>query len=323
MNSVSAPASQLANASGFFIRTPMLEALHRQIDEWTQCGHTGGLILGEARQGKTKAISALSEALTNRNSQSIPLFRVHFGRRDLDSVRAVFVKIARTLGYEVGRGHTSDDLQERISIRLAEAALVNDDRKVVLVVDEAQMLKLHQFDAFAEIYNQLFEMRINFIAFFVANQDLFQPVARALLTDEYRYLRERFFNNLTYFHGIRTESELKKCLEAYDSYEVTDNGKTMSATAFFAPTLYNQGWRLADISSIYWHFYRERYGIPLHYTAWGMSQFIRTTNILLMDYLPLCENPKDVAVLEVCCIKSLKASGIEPALTTLLISQDD
>lgn len=323
MNGVHAPASQLANASGFCIRTPMMADLHRQIDEWTQCGHTGGLILGEARQGKTKAIYALSEALRNRKLQTIPLFRVHFGRRDLDSVRAVFAKIARSLGYQVGRNQTSDELQERISIRLAEAALVNDDRKVVLVVDEAQTLKLQQFDAFAELYNQLFEMRINFIVFFVANQDLFQPLARALLTDEYRYLRERFFNNLTFFHGIRTESELNACLAGYDSYQVTDNGQTMSATAFFAPTLYNQGWRLADISSIYWHLYRQGYGIPLRHHAWGMSQFIRTTNILLMDYLPLCESPEDVSVLEVCCIKSLKGSGIEPALATLLDSKYD
>jgi type II secretory pathway predicted ATPase ExeA len=176
MTNISSPGSRLADASGFFIRTPMMEALHRQIEDWTQCGHTGGLILGEARQGKTTAIRALSEKLINRNAQTIPLFRVHFGRRDLDSIRAVFAKIARSLGYQVSRGHTSDALQERISIRLAEAAQVNDDRKVVLVVDEAQTLKLAQFDAFAELYNELFEMRINFVVFFVANQDLFQPL---------------------------------------------------------------------------------------------------------------------------------------------------
>lgn len=79
------PSSMLADASSFLIWTPMMGALHRQIEEWTQCGHTGGLILGEARQGKTTAIMTLSNRLTNRGGQSIPLFRVHFGRRDVDS----------------------------------------------------------------------------------------------------------------------------------------------------------------------------------------------------------------------------------------------
>jgi hypothetical protein len=209
-------------------------------------------------------------------------------------------------------------LQERISVRLAEAALVNDDRKVVLIVDEAQMLTLQQFDAFSELYNQLYDMRINLVVYFVANQDLFQPLARALLADEYRYLRERFFNNITFYYGIRTEAELQKCLASYDAYQVTDDRGGTTATAHFAPKLYHQGWRLADLTSIYWRQYRQRYGVPLKHKAWGMNQFVRSTNLLLMDYLPMCNDPRDLAWLEACCIKSLGAAGIEPALARFL-----
>ena len=91
------PASKLADASSFFIPTPMVDALHQCLEEWTQCGHNGGLVVGESRQGKTTAVLALSDRLTNRDNQIIPLFRMHFGRRDVDSVRAVFGKIARSL----------------------------------------------------------------------------------------------------------------------------------------------------------------------------------------------------------------------------------
>lgn len=310
------PASKLADASSFFIPTPMVDALHQCLEEWTQCGHNGGLVVGESRQGKTTAVLALSDRLTNRDNQIIPLFRMHFGRRDVDSVRAVFGKIARSLGYQVRRHQTSDELQEQISVRLAEAALVNDDRKVVLVVDEAQMLSLQQFDVFSEIYNQLFDFRINFVVFFVANQDLFQPLAQALLSDEYRYLRDRFFNNLTFYYGIRSEKELAQCLAGYDNYPVTEDER-ITATAYFCPSLYERGWRLAHLASAYWRHYRERYGVPLRQKAWGMNQFIRSTNLLLMDYLPLCCDPADTPMLEACIIKSLGAAGIEPALAQL------
>lgn len=294
----------------------MVSALHRRIEEWTQCGHTGGLILGEARQGKTTAIRALSNGLVNRDNQTIPLFRLHFGRRDVISIRAVFSKIARSLGYLVRRHQTSDELQEQISMRLAEAALVNDDRKVVLIVDEAQMLAIQQFDAFSEIYNQLFDLRINFIVYFVANQDLFLPVAQALLGNEYKYLRERFFNNLTYYYGIREEAELRECLTGYDQYPVTDEGD-MTATAFFCPSLYDQGWRMANLAPHYWKQYRNRYGIPLGQKAFSMNQFVRCTNLLLMDFLPMCDSPDNTPMIEACIIKSLEAGGIEPALAEL------
>lgn len=310
------PASRLADASSFFIPTPMVKALHDVLEQWTQCGHNGGLVLGGSRQGKTTAVRALSNHLTTRNDQSIPLFRLHFGRRDTESIRAVFSKIARSLGYLVRRHHTSDELQEQICVRLAEAALVNDDRKVVLIVDEAQMLSIGQFDAFSEIYNQLYDLKINFVVFFIANQDLFHPLAQTLLRNEYKYLRDRFFNNLTYFYGIRTEKELEQCLDGYDHYPVSED-QQLSASAYFCPHLYDVGWRLAHLAPVYWRQYRERYGIPLRHSAWGMNQFVRSTNLLLMDYLPLCNDPDDSSKFEACIIKSLEASGIEPALAQL------
>jgi hypothetical protein len=54
-----------------------------------------------------------------------------------------------------------------------------------------------------------------------------------------------------------------------------------------------------------------------------MNQFIRSTNLLLMDYLPLCHDPEDTAMMEACIIKSLGAAGIEPALAQLFRASSD
>lgn len=66
-----------------------------------------------------------------------------------------------------------------------------------------------------------------------------------------------------------------------------------------------------------------RYGIPLGHKAWGMNQFIRSTNLLLMDYRPFCHDPEDTAMMEACIIKSLGAAGIEPALAQLFRASSD
>jgi len=309
-------ASILEDASGFWIPTPMARALERRIEAWVRCGHTGGLIIGEARLGKTRAVKALQHRLQNRSEQPIHVLYTHYGLRDVETIRAVFAKVARALNFELQR-KTADILLENIVIRLAEAALANDTRQVVLLVDEAQLLTLDQLNAFAEIYNDLVNLHINCSVFFIANQDQFHSLGKALLRPENRYLRERFFNNFDYFYGIRSEQELKECLDGYDHLVVSDSPSTC-ATEYFCPTLFGQGWQLADIAPLYWRQYRERYAIPLGLTSWGMAQFTRATNLLLMDYLPACMDRDDCALLEACVIKSLEGAGIAPSLVSLV-----
>jgi hypothetical protein len=313
-------ASLLEDASGFWIPTPMAETLKSRIEAWIHCGHTGGLIIGEARLGKTKAVKALEHQLTNRSGQPIHVFYTHYGLRDVGTIRAVFAKIARALDFSV-RHQTADILLESIVIRLGEAALSNNTRQVVLVVDEAQLLTIAQLNAYAEIYNDLVNLHINCVIVFVANQDQFHSLRQALLRQENRYLRERFFNNFDYFYGIRSEAELKTCLGGYDALAVSTS-PVMCATEYFCPSLYRQGWRLANIAPVYWRHYRERYAIPLGLTSWGMAQFTRATNLLLMDYLPHCDDVADSVTMEACVIKSLEGAGILSSLIRLAENVD-
>ena len=309
-------ASILEDASAFWIPTPMARALENRIEAWVRCGHTGGLIIGEARLGKTKAVKALQHRLQNRSGQPIQVLYTHYGLRDVETIRAVFAKVARALDFEVQR-KTADVLLENIVIRLTDAALANDTRQVVLIVDEAQLLTIDQLNAFAEIYNDLVNVHINCSVFFIANQDQFHSLGKALLRAENRYLRERFFNNFDYFFGIRSEGELKDCLHEYDNLIVSES-PPLCATEYFCPALYRQGWRLADIAPLYWRHYRERYGIPQGLTSWGMAQFTRATNLLLMDYLPGCADRTNLAMLEACVVKSLEGAGIAPSLVSLV-----
>lgn len=308
--------SRLEDCSGFWIPTPMAERLHARIEGWAQCGHSGGVIVGEARLGKTRAIQAVCKLLTNRCNQPIHTFFAHYGLRDVATTRAVFAKLCYALGFQVKR-QTSDALFNDIVTYLGEASLANDTRQVALIVDEAQLLSIEQLNAFAEIQNELFEHHINAMTFFVANQDQFEPMGRALLQKRNVYLRERFFNNVELFFGIRSESELASCLSGYDGF-VVQKRPPKTAVEYFCPTLHEQGWHLASLAPLYWHHYRERYGLPLSQTSLGMAQFVRTTNLLLMDYLPQCDDKDDVATQEACILKSLAGAGIEPSLVKLV-----
>lgn len=306
----------LEDATGFWIPTPMATRLKNKIEAWIHCGYTGALVLGEARLGKTRALKALENQITDRNGHPIRIFYTHYGQRDVQSIRAVFAQLARRLDYKVKR-QTSDALLEDVALRLSEAAATNQTRRVALVIDEAQLLSIEQLDAFADLYNELCTLNVNCSMFFVANRDQFGPMLRALLRKENLYLTERFFIDVENFYGIRSEKELKACLDGYDRFVVTHSPKAV-ATEYFCPTLYEQGWRLADIAPIYWRRFREDYAIPERMNSWGMAKFTRATNLLLMDYLPSCTDKEDRVSLEACVIRSLEGACTTSKLVRLL-----
>lgn len=307
----------LENASQFYIETPMVKALHERITQWTWCGLTGGVVVGDARLGKTVAFLALSDSIDSRKGQKIPIFKITYGKRDLKTIRTVFAKVARALGFTFKDRTGADDLSEMICIRLAEAAMMNDTHQVILLVDEAQLLSIDQLSVFADIYNELFDMHVNLVVFFIANKDQFKPLSEKLLQKDNTYLRERFFNNLYEFHGLRNVDEVRACLDAYDNY-MMDSERRVSATKHYCTVLYYSGWRLSHIADLYWNIYCEQYKIPLNHSSWGMNLFIRTTNILLMDYLSHCPIFYNQSYIEGCIIKSMEAAGITPTLIELI-----
>lgn len=308
---------RLDNASEFFIMTPMVKALHDTLKQWTWCGLTGGVIVGEARGGKSKSIISLNDAIPSREGGSIPVFKISIGERDKKTVREVHARIARKLGFAVRARDSADDLAFNIKTCLMEVALTNEARQVILIIDEAQFLTFDQLPAFAEIYNDLFDAHFNCIIFFIANADLFVPLAEQILREENTYIRERFFNHIHTFYGVRNVNELKACLRQYDKYIVVPEDK-VTATEYYCPHLYRSGWRLAHIALPLWQHYREEYMKPLHHTSWRMSQMIRSVNILLMDYLPQYERHLDEDTLKAIIVRSLEAAAIRPNLRNLV-----
>lgn len=305
--------NRLDSASQFFIMTPMAKLLHDTLKQWTWCGMTGGVIVGEARNGKSMAIKSLKDIMTSRTGENIPVFRISIGDRDLKTIRSVFKRVAHALGQTVKNSYSADDLAMPIKMHLADAAMMNSTRQVIMIIDEAQLLTIQQISVFAEIYNDLFEIDHNCTIYFIANENQFGKLAKKLIKDENKYLRERFFSHVHHFYGLRSAADVKHCLRQYDQY-VLDDHDNHTATEYYCPNLYKTGWRYSKMAKPLWQLYYENYMIPLNHTSWSMSQFVRTANILLMDYLPDYEEQLNQEIIEGLIIQSLDAAGIKPTI---------
>ncbi len=304
------------NVNDILIQTPMMTQLHQTITRWTQCGFTGGVVIGDARLGKSWAMRALGKELRTTENEPIKVFSVSVGERDVQTIRSVYVRVAHGINDKTfKKGATSDELEDFIFHAFSEAALCNQRRQVVLVVDEAQWLTLDQFSVFAEIFNDQDQIQNRLIVYFIANRQKFQPIAKLLLEPQNDYLRERFFHNIHQFYGIRTFKELCRCLAFLDRFRLpADN--SCSIVKYHCPRMLKDGVSLADLAEPIWEVYDEHYAKPLQLQSWGMTYFQRTISILLMDYLSYYWCNDREAIQEMVG-KSIVASGIVPSLKSV------
>jgi hypothetical protein len=303
----------IIDISSITIQTPMMQELESTLKQWVLCGFTGGLITGDARLGKTQALRSLSHAIIDRQGDPIPIYRMVFGQRDKPTIKGVYNRLLRSIGKkDINARVTSDIMLDEILIFFTDAAIVNVNRKIVLIVDEAQELVVDQLSAFVELFNELEEIGTHLSIFFVANKDRFQRLAKQLNVRENRYILERFFNYIHPFYGIRSKKELWQCLSWYDKQHI-DIDKTCSYTHYFCPQSKQKNFKLSNITEDLWQLWTEQYARPFNYDSWGMTYFIRTVNVILVDYFPQYWQEDSEVIYDI-LEKSLAAAGNEPTL---------
>lgn len=304
------------NVNDILIQTPMMAQLHQTITRWTQCGFTGGVIIGDARLGKSWAMRALGNELRTTENEPIQVFSVSVGERDVQTIRSVYLRVAHGITHKpLKKSATSDELEDFIFHAFSEAALCNQRRQVVLIVDEAQWLTIDQLPVFAEIFNDQDQIKNRLVVYFIANKQKFQPIAQSLLEQQNDYLRERFFHNIHQFYGIQRFEELRHCLAFLDNYQInTEDAPTI--VDYHCALMRKDGVSLADLAEPIWEIYDEQYAKPLQLHSWGMTYFQRAISILLMDYLS-CYWRNDQDTIQEMIDKSIAASGIVPSLKSV------
>lgn len=297
------------NTSEFFIQTPMISELKGKLHSWLWNGATGGLILGDYRIGKSRAVRHISDQLVNRLNQPIIVKCMTVKPRDVNTIRSVFRNLCFALEIESKARSTSDDMANQLVHFFGDMAQVNDTRQVVLMVDEFQRLSLNQLHAFAELYDNLSDLKINLTVLFIGNLEASKHLVEQILRDEHELIRGRFFTQSFNYHGIRGIEDLHECLSAYD----LKNNDTVSTTEAFLPMEYSRGFRLAALSSQIWDIYDQNYRQTLNLKSWGMHYFTAMVKALITDYLPAygCDNEDDInAMID----ESIKVSGLIPCL---------
>jgi len=266
--------------------TPEVVALDSQIKQWIHCGITGAQILGDARTGKTTATEILCNSYTSRqNGKRIPGHRFTVPKLDKRTIGNCWRRLyVSTGGEETLSYRQSDKYISQVENYFTDLSHLNDERAVLLFVDECQRLSLEQIDVFADLQNSLRDRRVSLYIFFIGNLSEYSKMLRIVEEKEFDHLRGRFFGQQYYFSGIQTLKQVEACLAQYDQTRYPeDSGPTF--TEFFLPKEFAGGWRLESQAGLIWKAY-QRWTEITDRRTWGMKYFIGTINPLLTDYLP-------------------------------------
>ncbi len=291
--------NNIFNSSDFFIETPMSIELEEKVKNWVWNGFLGGYILGNSRIGKTKSIRCISEKISNRYGELIPIHRVTIPRRDVATVASIFKNICYSLKMSLKNRVTANEMSNDLVHYFAELALQNKSKQVVIIVDEMQRLKVNQIEAFNELHDCLADLGLNLSIFFVGNTKTSIPLLKQIKTSNNDHIWGRFFKHEFYFHGLRSQIQLAQVLSEYDKTQ----------TKKYLPKEYAKGWRIRSLSHLIWEVYSDNFKSKLTVQSWGMQYFTAMMRILLVDYLPVHGITNDENIKSM-VYNSIEASGL-------------
>lgn len=292
----------------FILHTPMMTELVNKIYSWVANGYTGGVVLGESRIGKTIAIEHVKTHLINRAKESVPVVSMSVAKRDVKTIASIFRNICNSIGKKPTQRAIADNMASEIIHYFGELSMNNQTRQVVLIVDEMQRLSLHQFEAFAELYDRLAEMGTNLVVIFIGNKSDSSPTIENIKSKKYALISGRFFNHRTHYNGIRNVDEVRDILKQYDEVVFESHGSKTTSEYFLAKPCIS-GWKYEDLSEIIWSAFKDKFQKEHNLSSWPMQYFVISTRLLLTDYLPKFGVNDQNAVRNM-VIKSIEASQL-------------
>lgn len=233
--------------------TPSVQKSQAAIQQWIHRGVIGGFLWGMPRCGKTTFLEEISQMLKTRSGEPIHALLYNTESAILSNERKFWMNMAfaANLDFSGSRRSSATALKFLIAEALFEAARQNSERRVVLLVDEAQKLLVMHYEFLIDLGNALRFKSVEMSTFLVGSEYLPTTVS-TLKHDDIGHLHGRFFVDSMRFRGLSSEADCRQLLKQYDEslHYPSKDGPTF--TEHFFPRAFRNGERLADLAGAYW-----------------------------------------------------------------------
>ncbi|CAJ0822666.1 ATP-binding protein [Ralstonia flaminis] len=225
--------------------TPAIERMVRVVAKWVRLDTPGGVVFGKQRIGKSSACAYLGEVLQSAIGYPVATLNWTMPMNDSTREREFTQERMQQSGciavthrdVAVLRGRLYDHIEQ-----LADSVCA---RRVVVIIDEAQVLAQQHYGYLIHCFNELVHRQLRPFFLLVGQPEL-DTVNRYWNESKRHQIVGRFHVHQHHFRAVAV-SEFDAVLAELDR-PVSADGP--SPSALHLPVAYAAGWRLADMAPV-------------------------------------------------------------------------
>ncbi len=261
------PVHPMGRNNDYLMTTRPIERIAQTVVRWIQFNRPGGMIFGQRRRGKSRAVSWLKKYLKDLLGYPIEVVNV-CARSPKDEpyrVQHFLDNLLDAVAETASPRETTSAKFTKVRNKLLVYARRSPARKVVIVIDDAQRLKKPHYEWLMSFLNEL-ESKYQTQAFVIlVGQPELVQIRELFLSEGALQLTGRFMPEAVEFVGHRSEEELRYSFDRIDRHLFWPRNSGVSYTAYHAPEAARDGWGLALEAERFWKLWvqmREARKIP-------------------------------------------------------------
>lgn len=271
----------------YVIPTNALEAFVNIINTWVRSNVVGALVPGLQRIGKSWAVNYYVQNYRTWLGDSVGVVSAEVLPHRVFSEVMFWGDLLRTMGHPTTK-RNPEDRRTLFVGRLVAAGARSAQKKVVIFLDEAQLLDDLLFKLLIGVHNELWSVYRIRCAWILVGQPELETLSATYVAEGKRQIVGRFMTDTYVFQPLLGLDDFTYALECYD--EVLRHPKNGPFfTEHFAPVAWAAGYRIkSDDKLIYACIStaREKAGLP---DGLGMTMqgFTTLLNHILKHQIPL------------------------------------
>ncbi|WP_455542541.1 ATP-binding protein [Intestinibacter sp.] len=268
----------------YYLQTNEIIKLYSKVRRWIQNRFPGGIIYGRPRLGKTRAIKYLKFYLKEEFGQELPIFTMLCSQHKIATENKFYTDLLKDVGHSFYAQGKAEIKKDRLIKFFIEKAQKSNLHKIILFIDEAQMLHAEDYDWLMDIYNQLDRYSITITIILVGQKELIDQKS-ALIKSNKMQIIGRFMVFEYKFSGIKTVDDIKTCLIGYDINSEYPEGSNWSFTRYFFPEAFYNGNRLENDAELIFNCFKKvlenaniksNFEIPMQYFTLVINDCLTT-----------------------------------------------
>lgn len=267
----------------YHIVTNEIMNLYAVVNRWIKNRAPGGIIYGKPRLGKTKAIEYLKYYLKEEYGEELPIFTMVCSDHKPNENR-FYTNLLREVGHSFYNQGKAEIKKERLIRFFIEKAENNKFRKLILFIDESQMLFEKDYNWLMDIYNQLDRNAITMTVILVGQEELMHQRS-SFIAGNKKQIVGRFMIHEYKFSGLKNLDDIKTCLKGYDIYSEYPAHSECCFTKYFFTDAYNDGHRLGEDAELIFNAFQDirsefnitsPFEIPMQYFTLSIDNCLNT-----------------------------------------------